>query len=61
MTVCDLYKCLSDDCPVDIYQDSKLLYTGHAYDIPIGLMNASVKKISVVYDARRMNMVWKLF
>ena len=49
MCIENLFICLSCDCLVEIYQDSKLLYTGDAYDIPIGLMNANIKEIKPVY------------
>ena len=45
MCIENLFRCLSDVCLVDIYQDNILLYTGDAYDIPIGLMNANIKEI----------------
>ena len=48
-----LFRCLSNDCNVDIYQDSTLVYTGDAYDIPIGLMNANIKEIKPLYDPRK--------
>lgn len=50
MCIENLFRCLSCDCLVYIYQDSILLYTGDAYDIPIGLMNANIKEINPVYD-----------
>ena len=53
MCIENLFRCLSNDCNVDIYQDSKLVYTGDAYDIPIGLMNANIKEITPVYDPRK--------
>lgn len=53
MYIENLFRCLSHDCNVDIYQDCKLVYTGDAYDIPIGLMNASIKEIKPVYDPRK--------
>ena len=53
MCIENLFRCLSCDCLVDIYQDSILLYTGDAYDIPIGLMNANIKEIKSVYDPRK--------
>lgn len=53
MCIENLFRCLSDVCHVDIYQDSILLYTGDAYDIPIGLMNANIKEINPVYDHRK--------
>ena len=53
MCIENLFRCLSCDCLVDIYQDSILLYTGDAYDIPMGLMNANIKEIKSVYDPRK--------
>lgn len=53
MCIENLFRCLSDVCLVDIYQDSILLYTGDAYDIPIGLMNANIKEIKPGYDPRK--------
>lgn len=53
MCIENLFRCLSCDCLVYIYQDSKLLYTGDAYDIPIGLMNANIKEINPAYDFRK--------
>ena len=53
MCIENLFRCLSCDCLVYIYQDSILLYTGDAYDIPIGLMNANIKEIKPVYDLRK--------
>ena len=53
MCIENLFRCLSCDCPVEIYQDGILLYTGDAYDIPIGLMNANIKEIKPVYDPRK--------
>ena len=50
MCIENLFICLSCDCLVDIYQDNILLYTGDAYDIPIGLMNANIKEIKPVYE-----------
>ena len=50
MCIENLFRCLSCDCFVYIYQDSILLYTGDAYDIPIGLMNANIKEIKPVND-----------
>lgn len=53
MCIENLFRCLLDDCIVDIYQDSILLYTGDAYDIPIGLMNANIKEINPIYEPRK--------
>lgn len=53
MCIENLFRCLSCDCLVYIYQDSILLYTGDAYDIPIGLMNANIKEINPAYDYRK--------
>ena len=50
MCVENLFRILSCDCLVDIYQDCILLYTGDAYDIPIGLMDANIKEIKPVYE-----------
>ena len=50
MCIENLFRCLSCDCLVYIYQDSIPVYTGDAYDIPIGLMNANIKEIKPVNE-----------
>ena len=50
MSIENLFRCLSCDCLVYIYQDSRLLCTGDAYDIPIELMNENIKEIKPVYE-----------
>lgn len=54
MTVCDLYRVLCENQIVHIYQRSLSVYKGPANEIPIGLMDVTIKLISTSQNTRRI-------
>lgn len=54
MTIGELFRVLYENQIVNIYQRSFSIYKGPANNIPIGLLDVTIKQISTSYNTSRI-------
>ena len=54
MTIGELFRVLYEKQIVYIYQHGMSIYKGPANNIPIGLLDVTIKQISTPYNSRRI-------